>query len=314
MFTLRGGRSVKRLNLVVSLPNNNSYQREQAKAAQETARRLGAEIQIVYADNDSVTQSSQLLDFVQSRGSRPDGILFEPLTATGLVRVAEAAVTAGIGWAVLNSDVDYLDRLRTLSSVPVFEVTRDHTEIGRIQARQLAALLPKGGNVLYVQGPANNSAAIQRTAGLESLKPQNIHLKLLRSQWTPENAQQAVTAWLRLSTSRADTIHAVSCQYDGIAMGARKAFEEAFNVADRERWLRLPFTGVDGLPNEGQAWVKQGILAATVVTPTTTQIAIEIMAQSFEKGNQPPIRTLIDLKSYPLIEELARKAAPIAGR
>jgi ribose transport system substrate-binding protein len=299
---------VKKLSLVVSLPNNNSYQQEQAKAAQETARRLGADVQIIYADNDSVRQSSQLLDFVQSRGSRPDGILFEPLTSTGLVRVAEAAVNAGIGWGVLNSDVDYLDRLRTFSKAPVFEVTRDHTEIGRIQARQLSALLPKGGNVLYVQGPANNSAAMQRTAGMESLKPQNINLKLLRSQWTPESAQQSVTAWLRLSTSRAETIHAVSCQYDGIAMGARKAFEEAFNIADRERWLKLPFTGVDGLPEEGQAWVKQGILAATVVAPTTTQIGIELLAQALEKGGQPQIRTLISLKSYPTIEELARKA------
>lgn len=299
---------MKRLNLVVSLPNNNSYQQEQAKAAQEAARRLEADVKIIYADNDSVRQSSQLLDFVQARESRPDAILFEPLTSTGLMRVAEAAVHAGIGWAVLNSDVDYLDRLRALASVPVFAVTRDHTEIGRVQARQLAALLPKGGNVLYVQGPANNSAAAQRTAGMESTKPQNINLKFMRSQWTPESAQQAVTAWLRLSTSRAETIHAVSCQYDGIAMGARKAFEESFNIADRERWLRLPFTGVDGLPEEGQAWVKQGILAATVVAPTTTQIAIEHLVQAIEKGNQPPIRTLIDLKSYPSIEELARKA------
>ncbi len=305
---------MKNLNLVVSLPNNNTYQQEQAKAAQETARRLGASVRIVHADNDSVTQSSQLLDFVQTKSSRPDAIFFEPLTSTGLVRVAEAAVTAGIGWAVLNSDVDYLDRLRALSKVPIFEVTRDHTEIGRIQARQLAALLPKGGNVLYIQGPANNSAATQRTIGMESLKPHNISLKPLRSQWTPENAQQAVTAWLRLATSRSETIHAVCCQYDGIALGARKAFEEAPNLSDRERWLRLPFTGVDGLPEEGQTWVNQGILAATVVAPTTTQIAVELLVQAIENGTQPPIRTLIDLKSYPAIEDLARKSPQGAFR
>ena len=66
--------------------------------------------------------------------------------------------------------------------------------------------------------------------------------------------------------------------------------------------------GVDGLP-EGQAGVKQGILAATVVAPTTTQIAIELLVQVLEHGPQPPIRTLIHLKSYPTIDELARKAA-----
>jgi ribose transport system substrate-binding protein len=302
-----GGRTLKRLNLVVSLPNDNSYQREQAKSALATAHRVGAEVKILHADNDSVTQSTQLLEIVQSRGAKPDAILLEPQTATGLVRVAEAAVNAGIGWAVLNSDVDYLDRLRSLSEVPVLGVTRDHIEIGRIQARQLAAMLPKGGTVLYVQGPATNSAANQRTTGLESLKPSNIHIKQLRSQWTEENAREVVTSWLRLSTSRAESIQAVSCQYDGIAMGARKAFQETLNTADRERWLRLPFTGVDGLPEEGQAWVNQGILAATVVAPTTTQVAIELLARAFEKGTQPPIRSLIELRSYPSIEELARK-------
>ncbi|HEY6185123.1 MAG TPA: hypothetical protein VIW67_22985 [Terriglobales bacterium] len=40
---------MKKLNLVVSLPNNNSYQQEQAKAAQEAARHFGADIQLIYA-------------------------------------------------------------------------------------------------------------------------------------------------------------------------------------------------------------------------------------------------------------------------
>ena len=50
-------------------------------------------------------------------------------------------------------------------------------------------------------------------------------------------------------------------------------------------------------------------MAATVVAPTTTQIAIELIVQGLEKGTQPAIRTPIDLRSYPTIEELARKGA-----
>jgi ABC-type sugar transport system substrate-binding protein len=305
---------MKRLSVVLSLPNDNDYQREQARTAEETAKKFGAEVKILYADNDSILQSTQLLDAVQSRAARPDAILFEPLTATGLVRVAEAAVAAGIGWGVLNSDVDYVGRLRGLSSVPVFAVTRDHTEIGRIQARQFAALLPKGGTILYIQGPTNNSAAIQRTEGMENLKPENLQVRPLRSQWTEANACQVVTSWLRLSTSRAETIDAVGCQYDGIAMGARKAFQEHGKTADRQRWLNLPFTGVDGLPGEGQAWVDQGMLAATVVAPTTTPIAIELLIRAIENGEQPPERTLIELRSYPSLEELARKGMAFAAR
>jgi ABC-type sugar transport system substrate-binding protein len=224
---------------------------------------------------------------------------------TGLARAAEAAVAAGIGWVVLNSDVDYLERLRSSSSVPVFGVTRDHTEIGRVQGRQFAALLPGGGNVLYVQGPANNSAAMQRTIGMESTKPANIQIKALRSNWEEASACQAVSSWLRLSTNRASTIGIVGCQYDGIAKGARKAFESLPDRAEREQWLRLPFTGVDGLPTEGKAWVDQGILTATMLSLTTTHVALQMLVRALCTGAQPPLRTLIDLASYPPLEKLS---------
>ena len=99
---------MQKLSFVVSLPNENDYQREQAKAAEETAERLAADIRVLAADNDAVVQSQQLLEVVQSKAALPDAILFEPLTATALARLAEAAVAAGIAWVVLNCDVDYL--------------------------------------------------------------------------------------------------------------------------------------------------------------------------------------------------------------
>ena len=299
---------MKKFHFVVSLPNQNTYHLEQAAAARETALQLGGEVEILHADNDAVTQSRQVLEIVQSRAqSKPDAILFEPLTTTGLVRAAEAAVGAGIGWVVLNSDVDYLELLRGINGkVPVFGVTRDHTEIGRIQGRQFAALLPNGGTVLYVQGPANNSAAVQRTAGLESTKPANIQIKALRSNWEEASAHQAVRAWLRLSTNRTVPIGLVGCQYDGMARGARKAFEELPD-RERDRWLSLPFTGVDGLAAEGKVWVDQGIMAATVVSLTTTQVAVQMLVRAMAGGTQPPLRTLIDLASYPSLEKLSAK-------
>jgi ribose transport system substrate-binding protein len=293
-----------KLKFVVSLPNENSYQLEQAKAAREAAAELGAEVTVRFADNDSVTQSQQLLDVVQSSTERPDAILFEPLTATALARVGEAAVAAGIGWVVLNCDVEYLPALRARANAPVFCVTRDHTEIGRIQGQQFAALLPSGGTILYLQGPATSSAAVQRTAGMESTKPPNIKLKPSRSPWTEQGAYEAVSAWLRLSTSRAASIDLVGCQYDGIAMGARKAFQELADPAEREKWLALRFTGIDGLPQEGQAWVDQGYLTATVVAGTTTRLALQMAAKALQSGTQPVERTVIEATSYPPLDRL----------
>ncbi len=296
---------MKRLKLVVSLPNENSYQLEQARVAKETAAELGADVTVLFAENDAVTQSQQVLEIVQSHSqARPDAVLFEPLTATALARAGEAAVGAGIGWVVLNCDVEYLAPLRERAQAPVFAVTRDHTEIGRIQGKQFAALLPRGGTVLYIQGPATSLAAVQRTVGMESTKPGTLKIKSLRSPWTEPGAYEVVAGWLRLSTSKAESIDLVGCQYDGIAMGARKAFQERTSAAEREKWLGLPFTGVDGLPSEGQAWVDQGSMTATVVSGTTTGLAIRMAVKALESGVQPPERTLIELSSYPSLDRL----------
>jgi ribose transport system substrate-binding protein len=299
---------MKPLRLLVSLPNRNHYQLEQAKAATSRASQLGAEARVLDADNNPVNQSQQIVEALQSRDNRPDAILVEPLTSTALVKVAEAAVAAGVAWVLLNSDADYLERLRSKPNVPVFVVTRDHIEIGRIQGRQFAALLPNGGSVLYIQGPNTSSAAAQRTQGMESTRPANVTIRAIRSQWTEQSAHEAVQSWLRLSTSRPGSIQVVGCQYDGIAAGARKAFREIASSEDRDRWLGLPITGVDGLPDEGQIWVNRGELTATVVALTTTAVAVEMVIKALEKGMQPPPVTLVELKSYPPLEKLALKA------
>jgi len=169
---------MKKLRILVSLTtNDNDYQIEQAKSAELMARNLGAEIQLLYANNDAITQSTQILKAIQSaEDERPDAVVFEPVGGTALPQVARAAASAGIGWAVLNRDANYISELRKVSSAPFFGVTSDHLEIGRIQGRQFAALLPHGGSILYIQGPAENPAAKERTVGMQETKPPNIHV------------------------------------------------------------------------------------------------------------------------------------------
>src|SRR5438552_15466360 len=147
---------MKRLSFVLSLTNDdNDYQQEQATAAEKSARRLGVDLKIIHANNDGLTQSQQLLQFVQgSAAARPDAIVFEPAGGTAFPQVARAAAAAGIGWVVLNHDVDYILELRRTFKVPVFAISSDHEEVGKIQGQQFAALLPNGGSILYIEGPA----------------------------------------------------------------------------------------------------------------------------------------------------------------
>ena len=58
---------MKELRFVVSLiTNDNDYQREQAAAAQEAATRLGVQVQTMFADNDAINQSQQILRIIQT--------------------------------------------------------------------------------------------------------------------------------------------------------------------------------------------------------------------------------------------------------
>jgi ABC-type sugar transport system substrate-binding protein len=297
-----------KLHFLVSLTTaDNDYQIEQAASAEEAAKRLGVEIKIIYADNDAITQSQQLLEVIQSRSdSRPNAIVFEPVGGTGLPQVARAAAAAGIGWVVLNRDVEYIAEIRKSASVPIFTVTSDHEEIGRIQGRQLAALLPNGGSVLYIEGPSESSAAKQRTSGMEETRPGHVQVKMMRAHWTEASAYKAVSSWLRLSTSQQTAIDLIAAQDDSMAMGARKAFQDS---QARDHWQNLQYIGVDGMPKTGQAWVRSGLLTATVVVPANTGKAIEMLVQSYRKGVIPPERTLIAPVPYPAVGQLATRAA-----
>lgn len=156
---------MNKLRFLLSLiTKDNDYQLEQAASGQSAAQQHGVELQILYADNDAITQSTQLLRAIQSDPSaRPSAIIVEPTGGTAFPQVGQAAVKANIGWAVLNREADYIPSLRQSARVPVFSISSDHREIGRIQGRQLAALLPAGGGVLYIQGPSETSAAASTT-------------------------------------------------------------------------------------------------------------------------------------------------------
>ena len=297
---------MKRLSFLVSLTNNdNDYQQEQAATAEKTARRLGVEVKIVHANNDALVQSQQLLHYVQdSSVARPDAIIFEPAGGTAFPQVARAAAAAGIGWVVLNHEMDYVSELRRTHKVPVFGITSDHQAIGKIQGLQFSSMLPNGGTVLYIEGPANSSAAKERTAGMLKSKPANIQVKSMRANWTEDSSYRTVSSWLRLRTSLESHINLVGAQDDSMAMGARKAFNEIAQ-GERARWLKIPITGCDGMPKTGQAWVKNGTLAATIFIRPNTDLAIEMLVNAFGNGASFPDRTVTEPESIPPLKELA---------
>jgi ABC-type sugar transport system substrate-binding protein len=299
---------MKSLKIVVSLPGENKYLSEQSAVVQATARRLGVNLRVMNAKSEPVAQSQQLLELIQAGAAlRPDAVIVEPAAQSGLPRVAEAAVAAGVGWVISNARVDYMDQLRRQAKAPVFCVSQDHSEIGRMQGKQFGALLPAGGTVLYLRGPASNYLACQRAEGVESAAPRNVRMKALKIQWTEENCFKSVTSWLRLSSGHADEISMISSQNTDFVLGARRAFEASTNAAERMRWLSLPASAA-GTAGQAKPLVERGVLAAAIMTSLTMDTALEMLVQAVKFGSQPPDLTFVPATSYPNLEDLSRRA------
>jgi hypothetical protein len=58
------------------------------------------------------------------------------------------------------------------------------------------------------------------------------------------------------------------------------------------------------MPKTGQAWVRSGLLAATVVVQPNTGQAIEMLANALRGSAKPPERSITKAHSFPSIDEL----------
>ena len=137
-----------RLRFICSLiTKENDYQMEQAASARIAAQNVGVDVEICFADGNAITQSTQILKHVQAQPEqRPSGIVVEPVGGTALPQVAKASVSAGIGWAVLNRDAEYLSDLRRTTKLPVFSLSTVMETMATdnwLESRICPAMVPK---------------------------------------------------------------------------------------------------------------------------------------------------------------------------
>ena len=208
----------------------------------------------------------------------------------------------------MNCESDYIEEFSSQVTVPVFAVSADQMAIGRLQGEMIVASAPPEAVVLYVQGPSSSGPAKQRACGtLDVLERSGRKFQILSRvcpDWTESAGYHAIASWLKLKTAAVEPVRVVAAQNDLLAMGARRAFGEA-REDQRERWLALPFFGVDGIPATGQKWVSQGALRATVVVPPVVEDAIHILVMALRDGIRPPLRTLIAPRPFCPVEKRA---------
>jgi len=191
----------------------------------------------------------------------------------------------------------------------LFSVAADQTEIGRLQARQFAALLPEQtGSVLYVQGAEHSYGTRHRMKGLLQEMPRTPGIKLngyrVFGDWSPESVRPAVERWAQLG-GKLEWIQAAGAQNDDMAL--------ALAGLVRESGVSVPVIGVDGM-EAGQRAVDDGTLAATVIQPLAIghvlRLYRELQSGVPQRGSIPEDGNIrLPPESYPPLDVLRRRAA-----
>jgi ABC-type sugar transport system substrate-binding protein len=275
------------------------------------ANRHAFQLQVFSADDDAEQQVLQIREALElARQVRPTAFMVSPVRESALLSIAHEVTRAGIGWIVLNRWNDNLLELRgEFPNLPIFAVNPDQNEVGRVQGRQFRALLPQGGELLYIQGPLGTSSSHRRYAGMrDEIAGASIEVVTFNSDWSMEGGASATKEWLRIFAGAPLPLYVVGAQNDEMAMGARKALTE---MGDPTR--RVPnairVTGCDGSPSYGRRLVDAGELAATVVIPPVSGRAVDEVASVLATRRSPPAEIVIGVSSHPDLALIAQRAA-----
>ncbi len=298
--------SVPRREIALFLRSrDNDYQARLADDAVKMAERVGFTVRVTAAGNDSARQSAQVAEALGGAGSDElAAVLVSPVREDALADVARQAAAKGIGWVVLNREGSYVATLRSqFPGVPIFGVTPDQLQIGRIQAEQVKLLLPEGGSLLCITGLANTSSSQRRLEALRhDLGPEH-KLTVVEADWTSEGSRLLLDRWLEQAET--PTLpDAVCAQNDEMALGARQALRDAASRRDLP-WLgELPIIGCDGSAALGQRMVLRRRLWATVMVPSAAGPAVEWLARARDGEGEPPAHLILAVSSFPEIERL----------
>ena len=290
--------------IALFLPDSeNPYYRSSADDAMRAAQRHGIPITVEFAEAAVQRQLRQVRTATHA-AEPPDAVLIMPVQEAAFTDLSVAAVDGGIGWFWLSRSNGAHSELRARAPrVPVCFITPDQVEAGRLQGRQLAALLGDGGHALYVRGRESNESAQRRGAGFrEALVRAGTRIRIaasLEGHWSAADTAQTVADWLRKNVPAGQRVDAVACQSDLMATGAIQALREVAAALKDEKLGMVRVLGIDGLADAGRRMVDTGELAATVILPITTEKAVELAHEFRSKGALPPAEVVLAPRPYP---------------
>jgi ABC-type sugar transport system substrate-binding protein len=283
----------------------NEFQQLLKADAEAAARKAGLELETLFT-GESLPEHLGALRRLIVAERRPAALVVMAVRDHGLDRVVREAAAAGIHFVLLNAVEDDLGAVRReFPAVSVVTVCPDEVETGRVQGRQMRALVPAGHRVLYIQGSPRSLASRQRTAGMqETTAGARFEVALAGGDWSPAFAGRTVREWLRLAVGGRRPFDLVCCQNDHMAGGVLEALAAAAEEAGKPDLARIPVAGCDGAPEIGQKMVREGRLVATVVLPRVAGPAVDEVAALLSRGEKPAPAITHAATSFPPIGEL----------
>jgi ribose transport system substrate-binding protein len=249
--------------------------RVQMNAEIKKAAALHPEITVVFKDarNDTLTQRAQIEEFVNSG---VDLLIVSPKEAAPLTQPIAEAYKKGIPVIVLDRRVLGTDFTQFIGA--------DNKKIGKAAGAWIAQRLSKSptAKIVELEGLMTSTPAQDRHKGfVDGIQGSPARVVFSTdTQWLEANARK------EMDSALARNPKIVYAHNDPAAHGAYLAAKAAGREKD------ISFVGVDGLPYEGQAYVKQGLLDASFQYPTGGSEAIESALQILHKQSVPKEVTL----------------------
>ena len=236
-------------------------------------------LKVVFKDaqNDTLKQRSHVEEFVSSK---VDLIIISPKEAQPLTEPVAKAMAAGV-------PVIVLDRALLGDKFTCF-IGANNKKIGKAAGEWIVKTLGGKGNVVELMGLQTSTPGQDRHSGfLEGIAGSEVKVIFSADmKWLEPDARKEMESAL----SRFDKIDLVYGHNDPGAHGAYLAAKAAGRQG-------IKFVGIDALPQEGVAYVNQGILDATFQYPTGGAEAIDT-ALKMLKGEQVPKEIVLGTRRF----------------
>jgi len=232
----------------------NEFVKTLSSSVQKEAEELGYtgdSFKIYDGKNDVATQVSQI---EQAVTLGVDGIIIEPVSTDGIVKVVKDAEKVGVKVVILNQ------RISDQNATDTF-VGADNESKGALMKKVMEDLDGKE-NIVELLGPMGSDGQVGRSKGFDSVLKEYPDVKVVASDsadWDTAKALTLTENWLTSSD-----IQAVVALNDGMAVGAAQAVKEA-GLTDK-----IKVYGVDAT-SDGLNAISNGGMTATVSQGTEDQ-------------------------------------------